>query len=504
MKKKLLILAVAGLALAACSSDETVASQATSEANAISFRALNTGLTRAADEHFHTPNDKFVVTAFTQGQTTNAYFSDVTFTGDGTNFTSSTKYYWPSSSNLDFYAYAPLTTEVNNAGNAVVQSYGYNQFRVAPGTSVPDQPDFVYAVTKDWGKTDLQNGTPNNHQIGDTYVGVTTNFRHAESKVAIKLKNSNDNLKITVGRVAIGNLRGMETFTWNGVTDGTTPVAAEYANTDGHYTTGALTYLNGTWTAESAQTSEYSVTMETTGSHNVFTSSGTKNLYSYDPESDYDMILIPQALLIRTAYNGSNVAPSASTFDGAYITVEIKIQNSSDDTYILGTSSPSGYVTAMWPLTALTWLPGHKYTYTVDLASGGYYPTNQDDSEDLDPILDGAEIKFVAVTVDNWAEGNVVASDGGTHTFNVPNGTTGTQTFIITGLTLGSTVTASGNGNLSNVTVTPGTVTQMGTVTVTGTLADNNGTETTSRITVTETNGTRVTMTYIDIVQAGS
>ena len=50
-------------------------------------------------------------------------------------------------------------------------------------------------------------------------------------------------------------------------------------------------------------------------------------------------------------------------------------------------------------------MPGKKYTYTIDLAGGGYYETNQSETtvdEDLDPILGDAVIKFVTVTVDDW------------------------------------------------------------------------------------------------------
>lgn len=415
--KKLFFFAAAALALASCSNDETVRTDATSSSNEISFRAFNGGMTRAADEHFNAANDQFGVTAMKQGTTT-AYFDNVTFkTSDGSEAYASTdnKYYWPSSVNLDFYAYAPLSTEVTVSNPAptvspAVTRTAYNNFTVTPGTDVPNQPDFVYAVTKDWGKAGLQTGTATTHQIGSTYKGVTINFRHAESKVAFKLANSNKNLKITVGEVTIGNLRGSESFTWNGVTDGTTPVDAASANTDGQYTTGTLNYLNGTWTAASAQTSAYTVTMESAASYNVFDGIvAAKNLYSADASApNFDMILIPQALKIETTYNGNATSP-ASTFEGAYITVQIKIQNKATDDYIVGDGST--FVTAMWPLTVLTWLPGHKYTFTVDLANGGYYTVNQDDSNDLDPILEGAEIKFVTVTVDDWkiADGIEVA-----------------------------------------------------------------------------------------------
>jgi len=407
MKKHLWILAVAALGLASCSNDDVVAENTgLSDANTISFRALNSGMTRAADEHFSTAGDKFGVTAFKKNDTTDPYFDNVTFsTTDGATFTSETKHYWPSSTNLDFYAYAPLNSE-----NTGVTRTAYNSFTVTPGTTVSSQPDLVYAVTRNWGKSTSDQTT--GHVI-PTATGVTINFRHAESKVAIKLANTNANLKITVGDVAIGNLRGTETFTWNGVTDGTTPIVAASANTDGKYTTGTLTYLNGTWTATSAQTSVYSVPMETATSYNVFNGVvAAKNLYSAPASApNYDMILIPQALNVATAYANSGTAAIGDAFAGAYITVKIKIQNSAAnaDEYIVGSASgggtgedSNGYVTAMWPLTTLTWLPGHMYTYTVDLAGGGYFTTNQDDNADLDPILEGAEIKFVTVTVDDW------------------------------------------------------------------------------------------------------
>ena len=391
MRKNLLILAAVLAVSYSCSNDEVVETAATSESNAISFRPLTNGMTRASDAHFNQANDEFKCTAFPTGTTTGAYFSNVVFsTTNGLTFTSSSKYYWPDNDGkLDFYAWAPSSYSA--------ASGDYTSFVVTPGTTIGSQPDFVYAVTKGWGKT-TRSGS----------AGVTINFRHAESKVAIKLQNTNPNLKITVGNVSIGNLRGTETFSWNGVTDGTTPTAAADANTDGKYTSGTLTYLNGTWTASSAQTSVYTVAMESAASYNVFDGTvAAKVLYSdgtYAP--NYDMILIPQALNIKTQYTEQTPSNPAADdpFDGAFIKVQIKIQNKANEAYIVGAADT--YVTAMWPLaTVTTWLPGHKYTYTIDLAGGGYYETNQGTTnDDLDPILGGAEIKFVTVTVDDWQE----------------------------------------------------------------------------------------------------
>ena len=58
-----------------------------------------------------------------------------------------------------------------------------------------------------------------------------------------------------------------------------------------------------------------------------------------------------------------------------------------------------------WPV-AISWTPGYKYTYTIDLAGGGYEETNVDGDPELDPVLGGQEIIFVGCTVDAWDEFN--------------------------------------------------------------------------------------------------
>lgn len=370
MKKYLLIMAVAAIALTSCSSDETIA---VNQSDAINFRAYQTGLTRAADASL-AAGSSFKVTAFPTGTTTSAFFSNVVFTGTTssttTTFSSANKYYWPSGA-LDFYAWAPSTE--------IAATDDYTGFTITPGTTIGSQPDFIYGVTKNKDKSNSSSG-------------VSLNFRHAESKVVINLMNSNNNLLITVGDVTIGNLYGNGTFTWNGCTNGTASATDTDGNSSGYY-------LDGTWAPGLSGTS-YTVTMESTSSYNELNgTTAAKGLTS--TAKDYEMILIPQTLTTATEYS---TATPGSTFNGAYITVELSIQNKADgNTYLAGGSNPTNYVTAMWPLGPLTWLPGHKYTYIVDLAGGGYYTTNQNSDDDLDPIIAaGSEIKFVNPTIDNW------------------------------------------------------------------------------------------------------
>ena len=96
-------------------------------------------------------------------------------------------------------------------------------------------------------------------------------------------------------------------------------------------------------------------------------------------------------------------ATESKEVNGSYVALEIKIMNNDDANTVIQDKT-----WAIWPV-AFSWEPGKKYTYTIDLAGGGYYETNVDGSEtddtELDPILENAVIKFVDVTVDVWADG---------------------------------------------------------------------------------------------------
>lgn len=393
MNKKTFFLAIAALGLAACSNDDVVEiNQSLEDSNTITFRPMTTGITRANVNDITTTNlSSFYVTANIAGTPVTNYFgggeeapetyTDANIgTGEGKHpstagtYTSSTKHYWPSTGKLDFIAFAPAT------GSGITRTDS-THFSVTPNATPSAQQDFLYAVVRD--QTKAANGT-----------GVVLNFRHALSKVVIKLKNSSSDLHFTVKDVAINYILPTGAFAPVYRTDdqigfstnGTTISNTTEGNDNGYYITGAA------WVASGAYRS-YSQTAGTTAYATGASASALTN----------DMILIPQALTVDDKYYHADQTPSAinDPFNGACITVELKIQDV-DDHFIVGTSE--SYVTAMWPLTALTWLPGHRYTYTVDLAGGGYYTTNQNTNEDLDPILDNSEIKFVNVTIDNWID----------------------------------------------------------------------------------------------------
>lgn len=372
MKKFFFFAAIAAIGLASCSNDETIASQATSESNTISFRPLVNGVTRAADIDAGSGTNGLQTlgfTVFAEVTSGSNYFPETAFTYSAGTYTSATKYYWPSSGTLDFFAYQYS----QSANNTVTHTALTKAFAVTPSSTAANQTDLVIACTT--GKDKATYGTS----------GVTLNFRHAESKVTIKLKNSSTTTTITAGDVVLGNVFTTGTYTFTGSTDNA-PTPTTTTNTDGNNTS-FLKYsdwsgqgTSGSYTQAAATTSYTSATAAT-----ALTNS---------------MILIPQTLTNANAYASS---ASGAAFNGAYITVALKIQNTTNSAYIVGGAEAS--VTAMWPLPATKWLPGHHYTYTVDLAGGGYFPTNQaDTNEELDPILAGSEIKFVSVTVDDWTD----------------------------------------------------------------------------------------------------
>ena len=376
MKKNYWILAAAAVALAACSNDDTIAvNQGIEEANTINFsNAIVEGQTRAVG--ITSGNlESFYVTA---RRGSDIYFGEtpVEFeknnSTDPVSYRSATKYYWPSEGKLDFYAFAPAA----GTGSTITRTDS-THFSVTPATTPSAQQDFVYAVVRQQDKASGGNG-------------VAINFRHAMSNVIIQLKNSSTDKKVTVGNVSIGYILPTGAFAPAfRPAAGTTEVGF---STDGENISNVTASESGYYIAPGAWTA--------TGDRTSYTQTATTTAYAANTQTatplPADMILVPQALQYAGTYSA---ATAGSGYNGAYISVQLKIQDAQDH-YLAGTAG--AFETAMWPLATATWLPGHKYTYTLDLAGGGYYPTNQDASEDLDPILENAEIFFLTPTVDAW------------------------------------------------------------------------------------------------------
>ena len=385
MKKNYWILAAAAVALAACSNDDTIAvNQGIEEANTINFsNTIVEGQTRAAGIETATL-ESFYVTA---NRGSEIYFGEtpVEFEKDGstTSYRSATKYYWPSEGKLDFYAFAPAA----GTGSTITRTDS-THFSVTPATTPETQEDFVYGVVRQQDKASGGNG-------------VALNFRHAMSNVIIQLKNSATDLDVTVGNVSIGYILPTGAFH---------PVYKTTAGSEVGFSTNGTNISNVTASENGYYIAPGAWTIPNTSTRTSYTQAATTTSYTSNTATTAlpaDMILVPQALENAGAYSA---ATAGSGFNGACITVQVKIQDKQGH-YLAGTAG--AFETAMWPLAAATWLPGHKYTYTLDLAGGGYYPTNKENTDEkLDPILENAVIFFLTPTVDEW-----IAAPG----INVPN-----------------------------------------------------------------------------------
>ena len=384
MKRNLLILAVACLALASCSNDETVNSLATSGANEISFRANTNGLTRAADIDAGNGTNGlktigFYVTAAFTTTTPTLYFSDQHYKLASTdpdvwkptdNGGSSYKsIYWPDGSDvLDFHAYAPVAgTQLSVSNTNIGTLNGCPEYTVTPAattdaTSADTQVDFIYATLTGKDNTD---------------GSMNLTFNHEESKISIKLKNTDAALTITVSEVALCNIAQSGIF----------------KNRDAAPTT--TTTMS--WGDFGAATTYY----QTLASATTYTS---------EAAAGTSWILIPHTLAKPTADGKYTGSTTGDGYDGAYIRVKMKVQSATDaSVYYAGAESGANeYVSAIWPISTnaspTTWATGTHYTYTIDLKGGGYYETNQasPSGDTLDRVLNLNEITFATVSVTDW------------------------------------------------------------------------------------------------------
>ena len=391
MKQKLFILVAAVAALASCSNEEIASveqSQAKTSANAITFVPMVNGITRASAANATVAGITssnisgwgFTVNAMNAGTTT-PYFSNATFSYDdeNNNYTSTTPYYWPWSGSLDFYAYAYYDLYEDETEDQLTVT-DYKTFTVTPyhAASTFNKPylasnqiDLVYAATKDKSK--------------DNSGDIALNFRHTGSKILCQVKNSSTAYKFTVCAWKVGYVSPSGTFTFADT------------NTDGNNTGSGTTLTAAQWSGQAAASiaTQYA----------SYPATATIAVKSADNEHitplDGEMLLVPQTLTAASGYASSS---ADADLNGAFIAVQIKMQDASNNDYIIGSSATDGYVWAIWPISG-SWAPGKQYTYTIDLAGGGYKEKNDDTGGTaLVPYLRGPQIKFATVTVDEWTD----------------------------------------------------------------------------------------------------
>lgn len=362
MKKRITFFAFAA-ALAfcySCSNDETVAVNTTPQDNEISFRPLNNGLTRASEKSGFATNDQINVWCTKGSESPTSYFDNATFTYNGgsyAGFASATPYYWPtavdaSTNKMIFYAtYAGSQTSAGNIS------------AFTPNATAASQVDLLCAKLECTSKP----------ATGEAQLA----FKHALSEIIVQAKNSNSNLKITVSKVKVGYIAK----------------------------TGALAFTTGSpiWTNTNPTNTATDIYSQDLSSDLVLNSS-VQSLTGTEA-----WMILPQnlalsqtapAMVYTKAYktNTKGTAASDANLNCAYIALELLFQDATTDASVVAKQW------CYWPITT-SWTAGHKYTYVIDAAQGGYQPTNVDEeaSTDLDAVLNGLEIKFnTSTTIEAW------------------------------------------------------------------------------------------------------
>ena len=344
MKKQFLFVAVAALAMASCSEDEQMA---VNHGAAIDFRGAMA--TRATETTTANLNDIFV-TALDAASAN--FFTDVHFTKGGTTFNSATPYYWPSDdSQLDFFAYAPSSTDLG--ATVTINNTTKELINFSPATAITNQKDFVSCKAN--GKK----------SVNET-AGVSLTFEHRLSQIEIQAKNTSSAYVYKVVAVRIGQPKSEGTFDFGteAWTLGTNKANYEVADFP------EIT-LNGT--AQSLM--------------------GTEG----------NAILIPQQL---TAWDPATDKPN--TNKGAYLAVKLQITTAAG-ARVYPHTSVGNYDWAAVPINT-NWTAGNKYVYTLDFTNGaGRVDPEKGTVTPPDPfnpgnnILGGAPIKFT-VTVNPWTD----------------------------------------------------------------------------------------------------
>lgn len=413
MKKLMLLVPVAALAMASCSSEDVVQQKTTSTAQELTIRPVVQGATRSliTDANFNTFHVVATITnggtyAFWQeqdggtaptsatdaGDVKTSLDVDVTKTTGKWETLSGKKWYWSSK-------------------NAEASFVGYNASgAITVLNPVADQKDVIVAYNKGVAST-FDNGVP-------------MLFRHVLSQIVIKADNKDADVRqIKVAAVRIHNvgntnnltLPSSETtadkFKWYSAeaTDGYKPWAVNPATqTEKYY------YYKGT-TAPSGGTVSGSITL---------------NASAQDITFDGPALLLPQTNAAATDLTTENAGGKA------YIDVLVQVQDLEKlateraktdgqefkdvavfpkvTTTQTTESSLNSTQTFAWVAVPvdIAWNPGYKYTYVLHFSKDGIGKVSPDEEggEDEPGVEPGKEIVdnpvplYFTVTIDEWQD----------------------------------------------------------------------------------------------------
>lgn len=385
--KKVLLGALAVVAMVACSKDDVVEVNRVNDQ--ITYGAVVNSATRAADVYCNNYKPgSFKVSAVYDDK---FYFTDetVTYNNSTSAWESGSVHYWPNVGEVIFYAHVNGDTEYTHTN--ATDAPQFVNFTVADATE--DQVDLLYAVQRKEKSADP----------------VKLNFRHALSQVVFKAKNGNTNLYVEISDITLCNLAQTSTFTFT--------QEATDTNIEDH--TGSvvtdITYNNtwGSWPDLNGGDVDFSVILDSPVVIPYSSTGEAVNLTDVvDGPNSKAMMMLPQSTTKWDATSKLNETTQS------YALVNCCIYNIADpsiglqgtDVALWGTKALHQQVAVPMPF---IWQQGKKYIYTLvfgmGTGGGGYEPDPDDPTPD--PVL--VPISY-DVTVDDF-----VVIDGGEYDVNL-------------------------------------------------------------------------------------
>lgn len=329
---KLSVVALLSIAAVGCSSDDSPENLAS-----VSVKPIRFGASANLSRSEVTTNNltSFNVYAYTNTSDGLKLFMDnVKVTKNSTNvWTYSPVQYWPSHEAVDFYAYAPDDW----MGSAT------------PITAVPydnlwADTDLVYAVSPNMmGYSDGPNAQ------------VLFNFRHALSKVLVKLSSTNPDIQVRVSNVVLANIATKGNFHYPDI------------STSGSVTPNSV----GVWTDQNTPHVYIYHMAQTPG--DVVTLTSTPNDFSNtDFGAGGAKYLLPQPLFWQNGGSGNDtfLTVMCSMYDAKTGTKLWPNANTPEENIVPDSKFQDGLL--RFPLSAATfnsWQPGNQYVYNVIINS---------------------------------------------------------------------------------------------------------------------------------------
>lgn len=382
MKSKyLLVTALSAVALTACNNDEVME---VNQGRGISFQVATEASTRATATTTASI-DTFMVWGFTQEDPAKTLMEDLSVSKTGSEWTYTGTIFWPAAP-VNFYSISPEpVSDKVSEGTVSITSDEQKITGFTVNTDQSQQVDLLYAVNK--GET----------KKGHETTPVSINFRHALSQIIFKAKNTNENLKVIVKGVKIGNIKKAGDFTYP-----TSPTTTQNIAEDGTI----VAATQGTWdnvtTAEtfSAGMNAGGVTLDGKVETAVDLTAATGS----DASKSYTgaLFMIPQPL---AAWDPSTTGALSPSNTGVYFLLDCQILSGTNKDIIVwptesADTDKDGFADVAIPASDLTWDQGKKYIYTFTFGEGGGYVPGP--NPDPDPTLIGIDF---TVTVDDFING---------------------------------------------------------------------------------------------------